>query len=643
MTNKVQHGGTEILRYSYDANHRLTNRWSKEKLDTQYRYNKDGTLTNINYASSPDIALVYDALGRLATMIDAAGTTSYTYSKANQVLTEDGPWNDDVVSYGYTNRLRASLSLAQPYGSAWQQSYGYDALKRLKDLGAPAGAFGYAYAGGSPAAASPLVRQINLPNGAYITNTYNAARLVGTVLRNSTSVSNSHEYEHDAYRRKKQTFATTNHIDYTYDNIGQLIAALGKHGSTNRLHEQLLYDYDASGNLEKRTNDVLVQTFGVNALNQLTTVSRTGNISVAGFTTTNATSVTVKDNSNSAVAATRYADNTFARANVPLLNGNNTFTAVATDASGRGDTNSVTVNLPTSVSYTYDDNGNLISDGLRTFDFDDENQLIRAAASDWETHFIYDGKMRKRVALHYKASTSATNDWVTGVTSLSSLLRNDIDTWVGTRIVVGATPLLVTDLGRWVVSGNSQSHSVRLAYADGTDVPGGSVTVNTAGAPTNQFKTVTLASPVTLAPYGTYFIVSREYASGDLWYSYDNVLTTTSAATIRNNAYAQVGNPNLFLNGSDNGYMWGPLNFRYKTDWLLASETRYIYDGMLPIQEQDGNNVPRVSYTRGLDLSGTFELNTPTIARGVPWLFDSALEQLLGYERSVEQSSPTSD
>src|SRR6266496_6228096 len=39
----------------------------------------------------------------------------------------------------------------------------------------------------------------------------------------------------------------------------------------------------------------------------------------------------------------------------------------------------------------------------------------------------------------------------------------------------------------------------------------------------------------------------------------------------------------------------------------MDSETRYIYDGMRVIQERDASNVPRVSYTRGSDLSGTFE------------------------------------
>ena len=41
--------------------------------------------------------------------------------------------------------------------------------------------------------------------------------------------------------------------------------------------------------------------------------------------------------------------------------------------------------------------------------------------------------------------------------------------------------------------------------------------------------------------------------------------------------------------------------------WVLASETRYVYDGMGVIQERNINGVPTVAYTRGPDLSGTLE------------------------------------
>jgi RHS repeat-associated protein len=41
--------------------------------------------------------------------------------------------------------------------------------------------------------------------------------------------------------------------------------------------------------------------------------------------------------------------------------------------------------------------------------------------------------------------------------------------------------------------------------------------------------------------------------------------------------------------------------------WSLTNETRYVYDGLLILQERDGNNIPVLTYTRGLDLSGSLQ------------------------------------
>ena len=118
---------------------------------------------------------------------------------------------------------------------------------------------------------------------------------------------------------------------------------------------------------------------------------------MAGTTTASATNVTVADNGNSAVAALRYADATFARTNVTLLNGTNTFTAVAADSLGRWDTNTVTTYLPVSVTFLYDQNGNMRTNGTRVFEYDDENQLISTWVSGVSSNsFVYDGKMKMR-------------------------------------------------------------------------------------------------------------------------------------------------------------------------------------------------------------------------------------------------------
>jgi RHS repeat-associated protein len=97
-----------------------------------------------------------------------------------------------------------------------------------------------------------------------------------------------------------------------------------------------------------------------------------------------------------------------AHANVTLLDGNNTFTAVAEDALGRKDTNSVTAHLPASPAYTYDARGNLVSDGRRGFDYDDENQLVRVTMTNgWKSEFAYDGMMRRRVRQEFTWTGSA--------------------------------------------------------------------------------------------------------------------------------------------------------------------------------------------------------------------------------------------
>ena len=46
-------------------------------------------------------------------------------------------------------------------------------------------------------------------------------------------------------------------------------------------------------------------------------------------------------------------------------------------------------------------------------------------------------------------------------------------------------------------------------------------------------------------------------------------------------------------------------DFTWQGGWAETNQTRYLYDGLQIIQERDSNNVPRITYTRGLDFSGT--------------------------------------
>ena len=410
VTNKVDHLGNTLFGYSYDADNRLTNRWTPSKLGTTYVYDPVGNLTNVLYHINAPLVMSYDVLNRLTNLVDGIGTTHYGYDAVGQLLNEGGLWPDDTVSFTYNNRLRTGLKLLQPDSSAWTESYGYDRARRLTNVSSPAGSFSYSY----DATRHQQVNKLTEPNGAYITNTFDSvARLLSTTLNNSGNTAlNSHGY---AYNLGNQRTGMTNlpgdYRVYTYDTVGQLKTAVGSEpgGSPARLQEQLGYAYDGADNLQYRTNNSpFFETFSVNTLNELSTITHSGTLTVAGTTTTNATSVAV----NSSVVANLYKDATFAASGFTVVNGNNTFTAGAQDALGRTDTNSITVNLPATVTCAYDLNGNLTSDGTRGFDYDDENQLIRVTVTNsWKTEFAYDGKMRRRFRSEctWNGSTWLTN------------------------------------------------------------------------------------------------------------------------------------------------------------------------------------------------------------------------------------------
>jgi RHS repeat-associated protein len=343
VTNKVDQASTQILRYQYDADHRLTNRWSAAKGNTAYSYNNIGNVTLVNYPSSTDITMQYDALGRLTNRVDATGTTKYTYHLNGQLLTEDSPWDYDTVTYGYNNaRLRNSLSLQQPTGN-WTNGFTYDGARRLATVTSPAGTYTYSYKG-----PGVLVTNLVLPNTSRITNVFdNVGRLTMTKLRNSGGTAlNTHSYLYNqGHQRYRQTRTDSSYATYTYDNIGQLKSALGTGGEST---ENLGYAYDTAWNLNTRTNYGTPQTFQVNVKNELT---------------------------NAVGLACTYD-----------ANGN--LTNRVYDATG-----------PKTYIYVYDDENQLTE--MRT------DTVNTPSGSRWRTLWVYDGTGRARIRVDYTWSGTA--------------------------------------------------------------------------------------------------------------------------------------------------------------------------------------------------------------------------------------------
>jgi RHS repeat-associated protein len=396
LTNKINGLSNSVLHYAYNANGWLTNRWTPEKGDTFYTLDNIGNLTAIAYPQS-SISFAFDALNRLTNMVDAVGNHNFTWTPSGQLKSESGPWANDTVSHEYVEGLPSQMTI----GTNWAQQYFFDLGSRMTNTTSPAGGFIYSY---NFQPASALFTGIALPNGAKIVNSYDSmARLTSTALNNYWGHTlDGYDYTPDAmgFRTNivRNLGLTTNSVSIGVDNIGQLTSwSAMELGTTLRQNEQLGWQYDPAHNLHTRVNGGLTQTFTTDAANQLKSITRTGNFTMSGATPAPATNVTV----NGQLAQT-YGDLTFARTNLTLNDGSNSFTNIAANAYGLKVTNTLTASFPQSVSLKFDQNGNLTNDGVKSFAFDCENQLTNVGvAGQWQSEFVYDGLNRRRIERDY--------------------------------------------------------------------------------------------------------------------------------------------------------------------------------------------------------------------------------------------------
>jgi len=173
------------------------------------------------------------------------------------------------------------------------------------------------------------------------------------------------------------------------------------------------YDYDSAGNRTVAVIDTLVNGEILNNLNQLKMqqggtgmLPIRGTINVPGW-------VFVNGN-----YAPSRPDNSF-EGRAAVTPGDNLVTVEATDVNGNTTTNqySVTVTGSGSKTLVYDANGNLTSDGTRTFELDPLNRLTAVSIGTHRTEFTYNG-LSQRVKIVEKENGNVTSTkqfvWIPG-------------------------------------------------------------------------------------------------------------------------------------------------------------------------------------------------------------------------------------
>jgi len=176
------------------------------------------------------------------------------------------------------------------------------------------------------------------------------------------------------------------------------------------------------------------------------------------------------------------------------------------------------------------------------------------------------------------------------------------------RTAIGGA-LAVRQLGRWIVSGNSGTHTVKLVdAASGTDLSGGSVSISTSGAAAGQYLYADLSNPICLAPSSSYYLQCQETNGGDQWYNDDTTVTATSDLTVNNSEYNN-GSYNVGVTGS---HTHGPINFTYgpSSQPALTAQTlgtlRNNFTGTVGFKFTTTSGTPAREMNWGLDSTGNW-------------------------------------
>ncbi len=230
------------LTFDYDLAGLLTSRVNARGITTTYTYDNNHNLLTTTYSDdTPGVTRTYDAFDRVATVSDGVGANGYAYDANSRLLSFDGPWADDTITYGYDPLGRQTNLTVQ--GSP-PTGYRYDALSRLTELQVGSDPHVYSYN-----AASPLVRRLDRPNGSFTTYAYdNLNRLIGLSNRDADGgVVNEYTYTYNAQDlRDSETVSNGLALALTNQSVGFGYNSLNQMFSSGNGPQAFAYDEDGN-------------------------------------------------------------------------------------------------------------------------------------------------------------------------------------------------------------------------------------------------------------------------------------------------------------------------------------------------------------------------------------------------------------
>ena len=273
--------------YRYDANGNRTQSVDAAGAVTNYTYDALDRMTAVTYPGSEaeNITYTYDqpdhgfGVGRVTTVVDAAGTLSRTYDERGNALSETRVNVAVTLRTAYTydalNRVNAIT-----YPSGWTIVYGRDAMGRITGVTAHSPDGGTTLPVVTNAAYQPFgpLTSLTFGNGVAearsfdldyrvtsladagmnaiqaLTYSYDAANNISS-LGDAVTAANNQTFGYDALNRLTSAAGAYGNLSYTYDGVGNRLSQ-GLDGSMTT------YEYASGANRLLATKGGVDQTIG---------------------------------------------------------------------------------------------------------------------------------------------------------------------------------------------------------------------------------------------------------------------------------------------------------------------------------------------------------------------------------------------
>ena len=243
---------TGTTTHTYDTAGNLPSKTDANSVTVSYTYDALNRLTAISYPDSTlNITYVYDqgtnGIGRLSSVTDATGSSSYTYNQFGNLTEEVRITSGEsfTTTYGYnTNQELTSIT----YPSGRVVNYQRDGIGQISDVTSTYDSETTTISSGLSYLPFGPATSMTLGNGLAVTNTFDqqyrlASSSAGSVYNKSYSYILTGQVESIT-----DSLDTTRSQSFTYNDLGRLISASGIYGVLD-------YTYDQIGNRLTETVD----------------------------------------------------------------------------------------------------------------------------------------------------------------------------------------------------------------------------------------------------------------------------------------------------------------------------------------------------------------------------------------------------